>query len=252
MKISRNSFQLANVEIGTIADLYHDEAFPETEDEGALFKELREAAASKHTDSNGREVMGSKPLIVEDKPFNNRIVFALKPTVGKERFAIFSQQAIKVIFDGNVGHDSPEDLSFTPINSSAAADIGSYACISGMMNGIPCVNIISKDRHRAIVIASRKQRVIAAVMDRVLNHEPRCRGLAVAADNSFINRWNVLSDKLEIIVVQVKTLDQAMNALVRYRPYLDDLNCQTQVIADFQESGTPQAGNRTRKYRRPE
>ena len=223
MKIERQAFRFYNVEKGTSAILYHDHAIAESQEDTDSIAELREAAACKQTDQHGKETTVWKAMIVEDPPFNGRIVFPLKPKGEgeRERVAIFSRHAFDVMFEKNFGIGNATDLALWPIDSSPAPDSGAYACISGEMNDIPCIHIISKDRQRAIVVASRKPRVLDSVLDRVLGPVQIKSSVGMDSKDS-VERWDVLRERMEVIAIIVRTADQAFNALAKYRSYLED------------------------------
>jgi len=228
MKVRRISLRLADVERGTAVDLYHDEAVAETKAEAEDLLELRNAAARREADEAGRERLWYKPLIVEDPPFNNRIVLPLEAESGRERAAIFSRQSVDLIFEGHVGQRSAGELSFEPIQSSPETNSDSYACIRGEMNGKPSIGIVSKDRLRAIVVACDDPSVIDGVLHKVLGCDISNKEFIthyfvghVPLDEVAAHQWDLLFNTMEIIAIRVKRLDQAIRALVKYRRYLD-------------------------------
>jgi hypothetical protein len=224
MKIERIAFHFYNVEKGTAVTLYHDKAVAESLDETNLWEELRQAAACQETDEDGKQQNTWKAMIADDSPFNGRLVFPLKSKEGEKSFAIFSRHAFDVMCEKHFGNGNTTDLALWPIDSSPVADTGSYACISGEINGIPCVYIISKDRQRAIVVASHKPHVVDSVLEMVLGVSRMNYFVAQPSKVLVerIRRWNCLRDRMELIVITVKTVNQAVNALAKHRSYLED------------------------------
>jgi hypothetical protein len=222
MKIERHAFQFHNVEKGTAVTLYQDKAVPDSLDETNLWEGLRQAAAYQQTNEEGKEQTMCKAMIVDDPPFNGRLAFALKSRDGEKSFAIFSLQAFDVMCEKRFGNGNSTDLALRPINSTSAPDSAAYAVVSGEMNGIPCINIVSKDRQRAIIVASRKLRVLDSVLDKILGPDHIKFFVGIGSKDS-LERWDLLRERMEIIAITVKTKDQAFNALAKYRLYLEDL-----------------------------
>jgi hypothetical protein len=221
MKIERTAFHFHNVEKGTAATLYHDKAIAESRDETNWWEELRQAATCKQTDKDGKEQTVWKAMIVDDPPFNGRLAFALESKEGEKSFAIFSLHAFDVMCEKHFGKGNATDLALCPIDSTPASDSGSYAVINGKMNDIPCLDIVSKDRQRAIIVASHKPHVLDSVLDKILGPD-RIKSSVGVDNKDFIERWDLLRERMEIIAITVRTADQAFNALAKYRSYLED------------------------------
>jgi hypothetical protein len=221
MKIERHAFHFYNVEKGTAVTLYHDKAVVKSLDEANSWDELRQAAARQQTDEDGKVQNTWRAMIADDSPFNGRFVIPLKSKEGGKSFAIFSRHAFDVMCEKHFGNGSATVLALWPIDSSPVADSGAYAVISGEMNGIPCINIVSKDRQRAIIVASRKSRVLDSVLDRILGQVRTRSGVDMHSKDS-VDGWELLRERMELITITVRTVDQAFNALGKYWTFVED------------------------------
>jgi hypothetical protein len=223
MKIKRLRSDLHNIEKGTAVVLNHDLVIAESREETDLLVDLWKAIATTQTDSDGRKTDMWNATIICEPPFNGRFVF---PVVAKEEEGLESrsQQAIDVMCDIHSDNSTATDLACWPLDSTTSPDSGAYAVFKGKMNDIPCINIVSKDRQRAIIVASQKSHVLDSVPDLVLGANRTryfaSRGSKVSAKRT--RRWNWLRERMELIAITVRTADQAFNALTKYRSYLED------------------------------
>jgi hypothetical protein len=222
MKIDRHAFDFHDVEKDTVVILYCDKGVPESLDEINSWEELRQAAAFKQADKDGKEETVWKAMTVDDPPFNGRVVFPLESKEGEKSFAIFSLRALDTMCEEHSDNSFATDLAFWPIDSSPVPDSGAYACIVEEMDDIPCVHIISKDRQRAITVASRTLRVLYSVFDKILGAD-HIKLFAGIEPEDFTERWDLLRERMEVLAITVRTADQAFNALAKYRSYLEDL-----------------------------
>jgi xanthine/CO dehydrogenase XdhC/CoxF family maturation factor len=223
MQIERMGSDLHGIEKGTAVVLYHDHVFAQSREETELLVDLWQAIATKQTDEDGKETTMWNAAVIYEPPFNGRIVFP--DVLGEEEcLATFTQQAFDVMCDIDSDNSTATDLAFWPVDSTPAPDSGAYAVINGEMNDIPCIHIASKNRQRAIVVATQKPHVLDSVLEMVLGANRMNYLAALASKVSFkqTRRWNWLRERMELIAITVKTTEQAFNALAKYRSYLED------------------------------
>jgi hypothetical protein len=220
VKIERAAFHFNNVEKGAAVVLYQQHAIAESQEETDALLELRQAATHDETDEDGKTTTWHSAMVTDYQQFEGLIVVPLKPIDGKENATLFSRQAMDIITEKHVSNGAATDFSFRPIDSSSDIE-GGYACLGGEMNGMPCVTIASKDRQRGIIVASRKAKVINAVLDRILGQTRKGSG-AAGNNKARMEQWDALSKRMEILAITVRTADQALNAITRYRLYLEN------------------------------
>jgi|SRR5579863_10411114 hypothetical protein len=231
MKLSKSIFRVAAAEKGTEVIFQLNKVMPETQEESESLAELRKQITVGESMLEGKATTEFKIVIVSDPPFNGRFAYPEKRNGDDVAFSMFSHQATEILFAQKYGTGTINQIRFESINSSPAADTGGYALISGDADGNPCVMIFSKDRQRQLVIACRKKRVITSVLGHLLGHAPvDCVG---KFDNRILSelpefgdyerRWDRIKEEVEVLLVNVKTLSQALHALVKYRNYLEEV-----------------------------
>jgi hypothetical protein len=213
--------RLPAVDEGTKVVLHVHLGVPRSQKEKASFAELKQSSPSGFTRKPGLQGFLWMVQIDDAPPFRIRHACACTLKGSEEGFAVFSIQAVRIYRGKDHEGGAALDLPLRPVSSSPLRD-GGYACIARKMEGIPAIQVVSKDRERSIVVASRNKKVLDAICDRVVG-QARTAMTYFVSDSAFDRRWSLLHKQMEVIVINVDTADQAFTALTRYRKFLEDV-----------------------------
>jgi len=201
-QFQRPSYPLSQVDDGVTAVLAFVSVRARSQEEAAAWKQLLSES--------------EESLILQEEPFCGRIMI---PRFGHDEqsldFPVMTVEAADLLFY----------RQFTEPPRFPLADSGRYVVSGGESNGIPMITILSRDRRRALCIASEKETVIAAVNDYIFRKEgvpldpPVFKSFCRYSAGHFAR----LCERAEHLFVNVRTAEQVIKALTKYRGYLDPL-----------------------------
>jgi hypothetical protein len=231
MMLSKSIFRLAGAEKGTEVAFELNKVTPETKEESESFSDLRERITIGERVIHGKPTTEFSIVSVKTFPFNGRFAFPEKRDGGDLAFMMFSHQAADIAFGEKYGTGCVNQDYCKLTNTSPATNTGGYALLDGEADGNPCIMIFSKDRQRQLIIACHKKKVINSVLEQLLGPAPIDSNQII--DNrtllelpefaDYNRRWDRIKKEVESLVVNVKTLSQGVNALVKYRNYLEEV-----------------------------
>jgi hypothetical protein len=248
LRLSKSIFRLAGVEKGTEVTFELNKVVSETKEELESLANLRKEITVGDGMRDGKATTEFKFVTVTDPPFNGRFIFHEKRNGEDTALVMFSHQAVDIAFGEKYGTGCINQGYCKSINTSPAVDTGGYALHSGEADGNPCIMIFSKDRQRQLIITCHKKKVINSVLEQLLGPAPVNSNeiidnrtlLELPEFGDYNRRWDRIKEEAESLLVNVKTVSQAVNALIKYRNYLEE-------VEDGRAAVTPKGSSVTKK-----
>jgi len=136
------------IEKGVMGTWFLHRIIAETDEEIETWENLRNRSVIEHTDRRGRKYWSYRPWIISDPPFSGRVIMVFDEYVHGE-FTLMTPQAVDTIF---AVHRRKEKVP--------SVDAGGYGCMTGQVDGNPCITFLSRDRRRVLMISCEKKNVI--------------------------------------------------------------------------------------------
>jgi len=205
MRIEQNSVGLAGLSPDINVRIRSFGVIPECWEEIRSLDKMNESEACgeieyfDHDGGSSKHVL--RPFTLP--PFDDRVFFVLPRVTGSREFLVYTREAAHVIFGAKTVLENQSDRVDQEPNGKSPR----FYVRKGKMKNSLCATIVTEDGKRGIKLCCKEANIVERV-DALFKYKVK------APDASPIGPVT------EIVVIQTKTLDQALRALIDYAPYL--------------------------------
>lgn len=147
-----------------------------------------------------------------------------EPQDGQQTRILLTKQALAVMVYPDLHKSDPEDLTFKPLSLNPHIEGCAYLIGRGSRFW-RCyqLTLFSEDRERALTIVCRNSAVVDCLYRLISGTDANAASDKCLLSNQLGEQWQALYDEAEVLEVTVQTLQQAKNAVAKYRVYLEEI-----------------------------
>jgi hypothetical protein len=205
MRIEQNSVELAGLSPDIIVRIRSFGVIPQGWEEIRAMEKMNEGEACgeiEYFDYHGRSSKHALRLFTLP-PFDDRVFLVLPRLTGSREFLVYTRYAARVIFGAKTALENQSDWVDQEQNEKSPV----FYVRKGKMKNSLCATIVTEDGKRGIKLCCKEANIVEFV-------NALFKTKVKAPDASPIGPVT------EIVVIQTKTFDQALGALITYAPYL--------------------------------
>jgi hypothetical protein len=205
MRIEQNSVELAGLSPDIIVRIKSFGIIPESREEIRSMEKMNESDACGEIEyfdhHGGCSKHALRPFTLP--PFNDRVFFLLPRITGSTEFLVYTREAAHVIFGAKTVFKNQSGR----VNQEPMGKSPRFYARKGKMNNSLCATIVTEDGKRGIKLCCKGANIfeLANALFQTKVEAPEASPVGPAT---------------EIVIIQTKTLDQAIGALITYAPYL--------------------------------